>query len=313
MVWALLSVCLLGQQEPASTKAAFEINPFLDLYFAARSGSKDVPEPVRKTALAVSPDGRGLVSGAAIDAVAASSRSLEAFKKAAADLPESQTVGETTVNPRATALELCRAFEAWGLADREQLSQRRLAGLNASKTTLEQAFARSPSLLESALSSLGLKPKNLTIPIVLVGDAALPGAITYRVAPGKSVCVVSVSGVAGPQLIERALHEALHAADTADPGPDSVLSKLRAALQSGGKPLSRAGAEAIHAVIFAQAGATVKRLLNKQYQPYGEAKGVYARMTNAGRVAVESWNAHLNGDISADEAIKKIVAACNAG
>jgi hypothetical protein len=122
------------------------------------------------------------------------------------------------------------------------------------------------------------------------------------------VVFVSLADQEGPLLWEILLHELTHAFDLAAGDQDHALARLRTALETEGverrDPRWR---NLPHAVMFVQAGETVRRTLVPDHVHYGEVEGVYRRLPGAGDVVRPAWEAYLDGAATLDQAIRRIV------
>lgn len=292
----------LAVAQPApQVKLDVQVRPFVELYFAARAAEASAAAKPQTPA--------DLLALASIDATAVDSETAEAFLKACADLPESIERGGQTIVIRDTALALARRLVAMSDRDREAQLARTRGGLDAKKRAIESALQRWPPLLPSALQSLEMGTVDLTVPVVLVSNMPSPGAATFRATGGRAISVVGVELLEGSDLVETVLHEVLHAVDVQSAQRPTVLQQLRAALTNAGVP-ARNSADCLHAVIFAQAAATVKRVADAAHEPVGaKPNGPYSRMSPPARETVNIWTDHAEGRIDLATAIAQIVAA----
>lgn len=306
----VLTLLLVVAAHPAGYRLDFRLSAFHELYFAARSGDADLPEAVRNAGPAISPDGRGLFSGMAVDGAAANADSPENFLKRCDSLPETLTIAGREMKPREAARNLANALIAMRPKDRQMPFEAALASLTQAKERLESVFREHPDLLEITRTSLGIgKDINANIPIILVSKMPPPGAATYEYGPNKGICVVSVSAEHGNLFIETVLHESIHALLEGAKGKSSHLATLAEAFKKAGKEGSRAAAEAEHAIIFAQAAASVRKVLDPNHKGYVVEKGLLSRLSVTGKAAFEVWGQVLEGKMKVEDAIQKIVSA----
>jgi hypothetical protein len=247
-----------------------------------------------------------------IDATAIDCDSPNAFLKACETLPESIERGGQTIPVRDVALPLARTLVALLAESPRDLSAEAHQNLDARKQAVESAFRKYPGLLTSAVASLEIASPGPTVPVVVVSTIPAPGAATYRDSSGRAVSVVGVGALDGLDLVETVLHEALHAVDAMSSKDATALNRLRTALTDAGVA-PRTAADCVHAVIFAQAAATVRRIADSAHTPVGaKPAGAYSRMTPQARETVAIWTAHCDGTIDTSTAIARIVAAAKA-
>lgn len=306
----ILALLLLAVAKPAGYSLDFRLSAFHELYFAARSGDSGLPESVRRAGQAVSPDGRGLFSGMAVDGVAANADSPEDFLKRCDALPETLTIAGRELKPREAAKNLANALIALRPKDRQMPFEAAMQPLTEAKEKLDRVFKEHPDLLEFTRASLGIgKDVDATIPVVLVSQMPPPGAATYENGPCKGICVVSVSADQGNLFIETVLHESIHALLEASKGKPSHLATLEEAFKKAGKAGARAGAEAEHAIIFAQAAASVRKVLDPNHKGYVIERGLLTRLSTTGKTAFDVWGQVLEGKVSVKDAVRQIVSA----
>jgi hypothetical protein len=64
----------------------------------------------------------------------------------------------------------------------------------------------------------------------------------------------------------------------------------------------------VHTLMFVQAAGTVRRVLDPGHKDYGDVDGYYAKVPRAAAVVVPAWRDYLDGKISREAAVEKIVA-----
>lgn len=284
----MISFLLAAVIQPQIT---VETSPFQSLYFSARSGEGALPEKVLKAGRGVSADGRGLVSGASIDARAISCKTAEEFSDACLSLPE---------NLLPAGMAFAGALKNMTPEEKRDFGAKEGAKSAQTARQLQEFFNKNSAMVRDAAKSLGFKDENCRGRVILVPRAPAPFAITYRTLSGP-VSIVGAESFSGSALPEAALHEALHAFDIQNPSPESVLSQLRSSLKGQD---AKGRAEALHAVIFATAAYFVQKSV-KGHKPYGES-GPYLKMTPESRKVIALWTDHLKGKSSLSATIKMI-------
>ncbi|HSD47594.1 MAG TPA: hypothetical protein VLB87_13290 [Pyrinomonadaceae bacterium] len=158
---------------------------------------------------------------------------------------------------------------------------------------------------------LGMESAEQVVPIFLVAETPWPGGFTMW---GKDathgVCVISVTAYQRSDLNTAILHEAIHALDLETKGKGNVLVELEQRLLKAGF----AAGDAVvrngpHLLVFIHSSETVKRHVDPSYQPYGE--GIFARpgLQSIVKVELPNWIDYLDGKISRDEALNRMVDA----
>ncbi len=186
----------------------------------------------------------------------------------------------------------------------------------------EQAIERAPQRLSATFKgreadcirhlqdALGMRDPGVVVPVYLVAEAPAPAAFTHR-GRGGPICIVGVDEADDGLLAEMVLHELIHALDvtTADQ-PATALNRLRAALVDAGvQPSDGAHRDLPHTLMFAQAAATVRELLDPGHQAYGEARGYYAKLPEAFAAVAPAWSDRVAGRLDVEQAVTRIVAA----
>lgn len=300
----LIFVLLLtqGAQTPPAVALDVQIRPFLELYFSQRatpvaSDQATPSSPAVQLALSL------------IDATAVDCENADAFLRACDKLPESIERAGQTIPVRDLALPLARRLAAMAKENPADLSAQALRSLDSRKQAIETAFKKYPTLVASAVASLEISNPTATVPVVIVSAMPSPGAATFRDSQGRSVSVIGAGSLEGSDLIETVLHELLHAVDAMSSKDQTGLNRLRGALTDAGVA-ARTAADCVHAVIFAQAAASVRRVADSAHTPVGaRPSGPYSRMSKPAQDAVAIWTAHCNGTIDTPTAIARIVAA----
>ncbi len=60
--------------------------------------------------------------------------------------------------------------------------------------------------------------------------------------------------------------------------------------------------------MFVHSGETVRRVLDPAHIDYGESQGYYAKVPHVASVVRSNWIEHLNGELSTNMAIDRMVA-----
>jgi len=163
------------------------------------------------------------------------------------------------------------------------------------------------------IKHLDLLEPQKPISIYLVAESPSPGAFTFFLKDGGTLVVIAITNE-GSLLYESVLHEVIHVLEgmpsketiTDSVAKKSVFTELSERLQKAG--VSERDREfAGHLLVFAQAAATVKHILDPQHKPYGDVKTVYASVSHIAPFVVPTWNKYLEGKISREQALTQIV------
>ena len=228
------------------------------------------------------------------------------------ELPETVRLFPSGTAPlRDPAVELGQALVA---LEEDWLARRwpaHAALLDAARRDIAASFApHEAACFAHMLDGLGMTDPKAEIPIYLTVDAPWPGAVTYRRRGGGGICFVSVKDHVGTLLYETMLHEATHALDVLTPSGEGVLERLRARLEEAGvEPRDRRMRGVPHTLMFVQAGETIRRVVDPRHVHYGDAAGYYDKVRAIADAELPVWRAHLDGELSRDEALDRIVTA----
>lgn len=158
---------------------------------------------------------------------------------------------------------------------------------------------------------LGMETAEQVVPMYLVAEMPWPGGFTmWGKDATRGVSVISVTAHQGSALNTTILHEAIHALDLETKGKGNVLVELQQRLLKAGFAADDAIVRnAPHLLVFIHSSETVRRHVDTSYQPYGE--GVFSRPALQPIVKVElpNWIDYLDGKISRDEALNRMVDA----
>lgn len=317
----------IDEAQPAAarppTRLDLRVDPLVDLYQQVRAwAASREPEGIPPAVLA-SPDFKEAVEAArAVSAQLGRSplafgvldrqlEGLESFEDLIGDFEALdgpvRVLGGAEVDIREEAVRFARALAAAEEAFLTDFWPEHEALIEAARSELEQTLVpKQAECLEFMLASLGLEDPGDVVPVYLVRSAAAPGAYTYRRQDGGGLCFVSVDP-GGGLLSETILHEATHAIDllSRDGG---VLNTLRArlleAVPDRRDPIHR---DLPHLLMFIQAGETVRRLIDPEHVHYGEARQLYSRQAHLSDVALPVWKEHLDGRLTREEALDRLL------
>ncbi len=191
---------------------------------------------------------------------------------------------------------------------RESWPERR-ARIEAARKDLRESLGegREAALLERIEALLGLRSPEEPIPVMLVGRAPWPGAVTHRT-PKGAACFVAVEDRRGPALAEVVLHESLHAMDavTEHPAPTLLDAQREAFRAAKVPPGDRRAGNALHTFLFLAAGEAVRTVLDPDYEDYGVTSGVYERLGKAAAFVRPAWTLYVAGELDADGLVARI-------
>ncbi len=297
------------------TRLEYRVEPIVDLYMHARwlaqQDREDVPARLCP-AVDICRDlggefGRNILAWGELDGLVSGCRSGVDLVAAFEQVPESITLrGGREVRLRERAQTLARAIadiEPWW-RDRRWRERRRLIELG--RQSLDQTLTPvEDACFAWMIDRLGIREPEGRVPVYLVVDAPWPGAMTFLDRAGRGVCFVSVASADDTALAEIVLHEASHALDV--DSEDGVFRALRDGLiRAGVDRRSPAIRNVPHAIMFIQAGATIRRFVDPEHVDYGERDGLYDRIPEA-RLEREIWHGYLAGEMSRDEAVERII------
>ena len=304
-------------QATGTTSLELRISPLVELYYYVRAqAAEDNFEP--------SPGYE-----AAVDAARAIQRSMGSFGgwgpldsqvfvavdaqelvQGFAELSEPYKRHGREISIRDDAVRLARAIQELMPDFTRSLWPARKAELDRRMAYLQTDFMpEHQEALAFMMQSLAIPDPKLRVQVFLVNATNPPGGMTYYLRGGAPVCVLDVNvGGANDLLRETILHESCHTLDGASRETGSAFATLRALLEERG--LSRTD-DAYHTVphtlMFVQAEETMRRLFNPDHLAYGDATTLYARTGVTAVVEREIWPRYLDGELSRDDALRKIV------
>lgn len=303
--------------EAADSTCTIELrtSPFLDLHFLVRAvaaGRAEAPpidgfdEAVR-IARAITEAG-GDRAWALIDGGftacnnAEDARNFTSVLKEASARPNARmvepTLGGADLIEALARLEPAFLEKVWP-AHREAID-RAVAHLSAS------LLARQAECFADAARLLGMTRPDVEVPVYLIAAGPPPGGVTYRTRGGL-VCIVDVSAHPGTALDEAVFHESLHALDALTAGEATVLNELRSELRGDGSRPGPGWRDVPHAVIFAQAASTIRRVIDPAHQDYGVTGGYYGRVKPAAEAVLPAWAEYTAGRATRAETIARIL------
>lgn len=300
---------------PAFSRLDVRTNPLLDLHLfirAVAAGTTPVP-PIEGFDAAVSliktiSESAGDRAWTLIDGglagcpTIADARAWSTNVDLSANRPNARmaqpTMGADKLIEAYAAIEPAFLQQIW--PEHEKVIEEALARLRGGLLSKEH------DCLADSMTSLGIADPRVNIPMYLVAHAPPPGGITYRTR-GGAVCIVDVSAHAGAALDEAVLHESLHALDVGATGQNTILIDLRTRLRGDGSRPSPGWRDVPHTVIFAQAAATIRKLINPSHQDYGVTGGYYDRVKPAADAVRPVWADYTAGKINRADAIDRII------
>lgn len=321
-VLLIAAACAAQDTRPAVPDLVVETNFFLEMHYALRARAAALqkstdPAPEATTpfefAVATLIDLESQIGGAGnwplIEANLGGCKSSTDLRVLAERAPERAKTRTGVEMPLRSVLSaLATTYESLELEFRGEKWPERRAVLREATERLrlrdDEVWRR---CIEHVTESLSIAPPREGVRVVLVTEAPFPGGFTYRTRGGGAYCVVAVSDRPGALLEEVVLHEAIHVLDAADPEKTNRLNRLRTLLREA--PPKREAGQAVrdipHTVVFVQAAATVRKIIDPKHEDYGLTSGYYERVSGGERVR-EIWQQALEGDASLDEAISRL-------
>jgi len=315
---ALLNLSAIAWAEPPKAAAPpaileLRVNPLMDLHYWVRKlgrekGELPAIEGLPQAVAAVLQVGDSLEGQWGIlDASFTEATTVEELARVATQLPESFTTrdgGTLPVRQCLTSLAagyrtLEKGFLATVWPRHREIAERAAAAL---RTNL---LPKAPEVYADLSRHLGVSIPSDPIPVYLVAAAPFPGAFTMRSQEGP-FSIVALEGELDSQWVEIVVHESIHALDVRA-GEGSVLAELRRRLLKVPGASPRDVHDFVHTVMFVQAAGTVRRVLDPAHKDYGDVDGYYAKVPRATAVVVPAWRDYMDGKISREAAVEKIV------
>ncbi|HEX4966251.1 MAG TPA: hypothetical protein VF173_35915 [Thermoanaerobaculia bacterium] len=303
---------------PAPVLLELRINPLMDLHYWVRklgSEKKELPavEGLPAAVAAARQVGEtlpGMASWGILDAPFTEAGSASELAHVATQLPETFTSRDGKSLPLrqdlaglATGYQAVeKGFLATVWPGHREVAERAAAALK------KELFPKAPAVYAEIARRLDLPlpVPEAPLPIYLVAAAPFPGAFTNFTREGP-FSVVALEGEPDSQWVEIVVHETIHALDIkAKEG--SVLAELRRRLAQVPGASPQEAHDFVHTVMFVQAADAVRRVLDPSHKDYGDVRGYYGRVGRAATVVVPAWREYLDGKVTRDAAMAKIVA-----
>lgn len=331
IVSATLTSALCAQQVPtsapttapasqpgATTELDLRINPFVDLHYHVRArleeptglpgpaGQPEAVEAARKMEAALG----GRTEWGLIEPTLARCQTAAEAVEACARLPATYKLRSgTEVQIREGAVELARAYVGLEQDFRQSVwPEHRGVIENARDHIVSTLIPKQAACFQQILGHLDMKDPHLKIPVYLVADAPMPGGFTHRQRDQAGMCFVAVREPVESLIYETVMHEAIHVLDFATAKQDTALTALRKRLTAAGwgspAPEFR---DVPHALMFVESGEAIRRCLVPGHEHYGDMMGYYDAFPEIGRAVRPAWTEYLNGEISRDAALERIV------
>ncbi len=303
-------------KETNQRRLEVRVKPFIDLYFFVyklSSGSEKMPDIVGFQQ-AVEAARQTPLTSTLIDLILYRCENAADAVEAFSQFPETYKTRKGEIIPlRERAVHLAKSLAAIEKPFLDQVWPQHKVVIEQAAARIDQTLGpKEQEVFAYMTKHLGMENANYLVPVYLVAETPWPGGFTMW---GKSsssttrgICLLSVEANKGSLLLESLLHEAIHALDLETKGTGNILIELQNRLLKAGYTKSdRDFQQAAHFLVFIQTAETVRRMLDPSHRHYGEVKGVYARVPLVAKVEVPTWTAYLDGKISREEALNRIV------
>ena len=296
-------------------RVQFRAEPFPDLYLfvykLASPSNKEVnPEGFDQAIEAARQVPLFLTS---IDVIPFQFENAAEAAKAFAKYPETYKTRTGEIIPlRERAVRLGQALMAIEKPFKEKVWPQHQRLIEESLTKIELTLGpKEQECFDYFTRHLGMETAAQIVPVYLVAEMPLSGGFTmWGKDDTRGVCILNITTLKGSELIDAILHESIHALDLETKGKGNVLVELRERLLKAGFAADDVVVRhAPHMLVFIQSWETVKRHVDSSAQPYSE--GVFTRPALEPLVKVELpiWTEYLDGKISRDDALTKMVSA----
>ena len=297
------------------------INPLMDLHYwvrklASEKGELPAVEGLPVAVAAVLKTGDSL-SGqwGILDASFTEAATAGELARVATQLPETSKLRDgSTISLRHSLASLAAAYQPLEKTFLATVWPRhREIAERAAATLRKELLPKAPAVYADIVRHLDVSTPPTPIPIYLVAAGPFPGAYTMR-SQGSPYSVVALEGEADSQWVEIVVHESVHGLDVLA-GERSVLAELRRRLGQIPGVNPQEVHDFVHTLMFVQPAATVRRVLDPTHKDYGDVDGYYAKVPRAAAVVVPAWRDYLDGKITREAAVERIVkgfAAVNA-
>lgn len=315
----LLTLSLPAWAEPPKTSETpaildLRINPLMDLHYwvrkvASEKGEIPAVEGLPEAVAAVRQVGDSLRGGWGIlDGAFTEATTAEELARVATQFPETLTLRDgRTLSARQSVASLATAYKPLEKTFLATVWPRhREIAERAAATVRKELFPKAPEVYADISRHLGVVSAPKTpIPVYLIAAGPFPRAFTMRSQEGP-FSVVALEGEPDSQWVEIVVHESIHGLDDLT-GEGSVLAELRRRLAQvpGADPGEIRNF--VHTIMFVQPASTVRRILNPSHKDYGDTAGYYTRAGRADKVVVPAWRDYLDGRITREAAVERIV------
>jgi hypothetical protein len=294
----------------------FRVEPFTDLYFYVYKFASSSEKEVNVDGLAPAVEAARkspFLPTTTIELVPFQSKTAADAAKAFGQYPETYKLksGET-VPLRERAAPLGQALTAIEKPFTENIWPQHKLLIEKSLAKVELTLGpKEEESFNYFTRHLGFEKAERIVPIFLVAETPWPGGFTmWGKDESRGVCLLSITALQGSELITAILHEVIHALDLETKGTGNVLVDLQARLVKAGFAADdivvRHGP---HMLVFIQSSETVRRHIDPSYQPYGEGVFVRPGLQPLVKVELPIWTEYLDGKISRDNALNKMVDA----
>ena len=292
----------------------WRVRPFTDLYFFVYKRSNPAAEPVDIEGFprAVAAAREVSLYSTSIELVAFQSENATQAEKAFAQFPETYKLKTgQDIRLREKAVSLAQSLAPIEKPFLEKIWPQHKRLIEEAIAKVELTFGpKEQECFDYFIRHLGMEKSELVVPVYVVAEAS-PGAFTlWGKDEKRGVCVISITALQGSYLIDAILHESIHALDLETKGEGNVIVELqRRLLKAGFAADDLVVRHGPHMLVFIQSVETVRRHIDPTYEPYD--KGVFIRPAIAPLLKVERpiWTSYLDGKISRDEALNKMVDA----
>lgn len=318
MVAVLLTLTTSGWAEPLKTGETpaildLRINPLMDLHYwvrkaATEKGELPAVEGLPAAVAAVRQVGDVLEGRWGIlDASFTEATTAEELARVATELPETIKLRDGGTLPlRQNLASLAAAYKPLEKTFLATVWPRhREIAERAAATLRKELFPKAPEVYADISRHLNVSVPKTPIPVYLVAAGPFPGAYTMR-SQGSPFSVVALEGEADSQWVEIVVHESIHGLDVLA-GEGSVLAELRRRLAQVPGADPQEIHDFVHTLMFVQPASTVRRVLNPNHKDYGDVNGYYAKVPKAAAVVVPVWRDYLDGKITREAAVDRIV------
>lgn len=307
--------------ERTRTEFTFAVSPLLELHYHVRAlaaRTEDPPEAYRNAVQAVRDVERQMGPGIVwwyLEPMIVEMASVKELHERFDRLPnfvERPAGGRAPA--RSSALRISTAYLEIESDFLSEQWPRRREQLGRAKASIEATLRpKLDECLAFLTSHLVLNDPKIAVVIHLVTEAPPPGGATHPRRETPPVVVASGTAEESDMLFEIVLREMAGAIDAAGSNPTTAMLELRSGLRSAGFlahfPEVRLGPGML---LHAHAAETVRRFLDPDHRDYAEAHGLYAELPVLSESLRTNWRAHLDGALTREEALRKVVEACRA-